>query len=69
MKVEVTFHTRLALIAFVFLGCFQAVAQTPQASGPSIDQPGMVILNVRIADANGRSLTGVADVGQLYYLD
>lgn len=55
---------RPALILIVFLACWQAVAQTPPASGPSIDQPGMVILNVRIADANGRSLTAVADVGQ-----
>lgn len=61
MKLEVKFLARRASISILFLACWQAVAQTPQSPGPSVDQSRMVVLNVRVADGNGRT---VADVGQ-----
>lgn len=61
MKLEGTLPARLAWMSIVFLACWQAVAQTPQSSGPSTDQSRMVVLNVRVADASGHAMT---EVGQ-----
>jgi len=60
MKLE---HTSLAslTIAMVLFACGQAVSQTPQPSIPDVPQPRMVILNVRVVDADGHART---DVGQ-----
>jgi Ca-activated chloride channel family protein len=48
-------------IAVVLLACWPAVGQTPQPPSPPIDQQRMVILNVRVVDADGHART---DVGQ-----
>jgi Ca-activated chloride channel family protein len=47
-------------IAFVLLACGLAVGQTPQPSAPATE-PRMVVLNVRVVDADGHPRT---DVGQ-----
>jgi len=60
MKLEVTSLASLRL-AIVLLASWQAVGQTPQPSVPATDQSRMVVLNVRVVDADGHART---DVGQ-----
>ena len=60
MNLELTLLASLR-IGIVLLVCWPAVSQTPPASMPSTDQPRVVILNVRVVDADGHART---DVGQ-----
>jgi Ca-activated chloride channel family protein len=61
MKLELAIPAWLVWIPFLFLTGSQAVAQTPQPSEPNVDHSRTVVLNVRVADANGRAMTEVGE--------
>ena len=59
MKSESTFVAGLASISVLLFVFGQAVAQNPPSTESSLDQSKMVVLNVRVADANGHAMTQV----------